>query len=302
LKDVELCLVEPTPTLSELQELAGILIPHPVERRRAESLGQLPKEEFAEQVALHYLEDAVRRMDELSRHRAWRWIKSHPSYMVFLETALKKYRRRKHAHVDQEPTSADDYARVKAKYKHWAEHRVSIALESIYGTGNFLARWAEPIELRWALAVANALVASMYAISPRLLKKALQDARRHVRKAREAFFVLDVVEAGGSNLRNIDSMLKQLDGSLKGEIEEEKGRALNNVRSRRFLEVFICELGTQICGTKAGLRRLAEIADPESTISDDTIHRIIKAEEKREKEREASLESPGGYGVFMATL
>jgi len=268
-----------TPTLSELEELIQLLEPGRLDANEIRLLQGLPIEEVAGRLASFHLEDQERRKSETLHNSAWQWIAAHSGYKAFVANASKKLLRGKPMHTDMHERR-DPHAVLAAQYLkrlHRYEGR-----DDRFDDRFRLRDYLEPFGFIWVRAVTHALLETMGA-TPHMRQKVFSTAIRHVEKAREAISVLldsDVVTRGAITIANgLDRSRRQLDQATAraARMKPRHGRA------RAFLETFIDKAGTNYCGSTAGLRRLVELVDPDSEISDDTIGRIVKKAREREE-------------------
>lgn len=290
-----------TPTADEWEELATLLNPRQSSWEERDIFRETPIEALADRLASAHLEDVAHRKDAAGKNSAWQWMQAHHGYKAFQRSAWKLLERDRIKRGEAEQDS-DGNAYLAAHYRKRVADHTRHGECLIVNHPSVLCRDWEPLEMRWAYSVASSAAEATNLSNWAARHKALCDARKHVRKAREAIARVlppgtpnDAPHVASEHIRRVYPSIQRLRGGrgrdrdlevvekrLDDEIKDAATMKTRNGRIRWFLQSLHINLGTRLCGTTAGLRRLIELVDPESSVSDDTIGRIRKEAVERE--------------------
>ena len=302
------------PTAGEWREIAQLLEPGSFYSHRVDGFDTMPAEAAADVMAAFHLESMERRWKEMQGNQAWNWMRAHHGYKAFWSSVHKKLdRMAQNASGNSNPVDSRTW--YAARYMRQVEERRDMARLSAH---------FDPLSIRLDRAIANAMKTALSFDAWKLKHKALSRALKHVEKAREALASMLVsnekAELGELALRQdavavradlehiseimaqtssraeraISPVINRLEREverLKHEIAHAEVLKTRNGQIREFLFSICYDLRVSNCGTTTGLRRLVEMLDPESSVSDDTIGRILTEARKREAKRDAALDA-----------
>lgn len=290
-----------TPTADEWEELATLLDLRKTSWEERDIFSETPIKALADRLASVHLEDIARRKDAAGKNNAWQWMQAHHGYKAFRRSAWKQLERDRVKRGEAQQDS-DGHAYLAAHYRERVEAFTRHGKCLIANHPSVLGRDWEPLDMRWAQSVASSAADATNLGNWVVRHKALCDARKYVRKAREAIARVlppdttnDVPHVASEHIQRVHPSIRELRGGLgrdrdleevekrlDDEIKDAATMKTRNGQIRWFLQSLHINLGTRLCGTTAGLRRLIELVDPESSVSDDTIGRIRKEALKRE--------------------
>lgn len=290
------------PTASDWQELADLLKPGTFRPQDPVNLFEtMPTQDAGDEVAAFHLADIERRWDAAQCNKTWQWMWAHHGYRAFVTIVLKRRAR----NLSNRSDGSKPF-----EMRIWLAERYAKALDaqSLYQPRRYvrLRSSYDPSGIRMDRTVATAMAGALGSDDWKARHKALCDALKHVRKARETVaFMLpaerDVKAAEAeadariqwsNEERSADASTRNLEREerrLEREITAATAMKTRNGQIRWFLDSIFRELRTNNCGTTTGLRRLVEMLDPESSVSDDTIGRILAGARKREAKRDAEI-------------
>lgn len=293
------------PTAGEWRELVELLRPGSFRPRNFDGFESMPAKDAADVIGAVHLEDMTRRVEAAQHNTTWKWMQAHHGYRAFLSSVQKQIERSV-PNCSGESKTFDAQSWLAARYMEQMDRgRESIRLSAHY----------DSLRIRRDRAIAEALAGALGSDDWTARHKALCHALKHVRKAREAVafmlptnddaeleelaWQIDEVALRDDSGRLFEIMARRQAReahsliAFTGRLEREEGRLRSEIQSaaamktlngqiRWFLVSIFGQLRTCNCGTTTGLRRLVEMLDPESSVSDDTIRRIRTEAVKRE--------------------
>lgn len=276
------------PTADKWLELAKLLRPGTFLWYDHPDFENMPAKEAAGILAAFHVSDHERRREAAKSHSAFQWMKAQGGYKAFVMKSEKQQVTKAHCELW---ATADPQACLAQCYAQWQLKKFQRDLIQLW------AGW-DSLAVRRDRVIAQAMAEALRDDWPERLR-GLRAAQKAVQKAQEALAGLQSPEAikaeaflasvgAESADGKIDRLLKSKEQQLAHDIAATAKRKTKTGQAHIFLDSLLTGLRADDCGVPAGLRRLVEMMNPDSEVSEDTIRRVIKNARRRAVRRMAN--------------